>query len=322
MIDRRQFMAGAVSAVLGLPAIARAQKVPTVRRIAELDPGAPDSEEDLREQRELRAKFGWIEGKNLLVERRYANNHPEALRPLAEEFVRLKVEVIVAFGTSAALVAKSVTSTIPIVFQSGDAVRAGLVTNLARPGRNLTGCSWRSTEIDAKRIELLRECVPAVRRVGILEPSSPIPRATRDEFVQACESIGVDPIFVEADAGGDLATAVTEAARRGAQGLLLSSGLFQNNRAELMRTVLKHALPVATSYHFIQDLGALISYDQWDMDVCIERVIDRILRGAKPGDLAVEQPRKFELKINLRTAKALGITVPKILLYRANEVIA
>jgi putative ABC transport system substrate-binding protein len=206
-----------LAGVLVAPGIAIAQASKVVRRIAELDAGAPESEEELREQRALRARFGWIEGQNLVVERRYANNDLQALRPLAEELVRLKVELIVAAGTPAALAAKAATSTIPIVFQAGDPVRMGLVTNLARPEGNLTGCSIVSTEIGAKRLEVLRECVPAVRRVGVLEASSnPISRATRDEFLQVCRSIGVQPIFVEAAVAGDLANAVAEAARRGA----------------------------------------------------------------------------------------------------------
>jgi putative ABC transport system substrate-binding protein len=323
MIDRRRFIAGAVSAALALHPIAKAQRVPSVRRIGELDPGAPESEEELREQRALRAKFGWIEGENLVVERRYANNNLEALRPLADELVRLKVELILASGTPAALAAKSATRTIPIVFQAADAVRAGIVASLARPGSNLTGCSFVGTEINVKRLEILRECVPAARLIGILEASSnPYYRAVRDELLQAARSIGVQPIFVEAAAAGDLANAVAEAARRGAQGLLLSSeALFQDNRVELMRAVLKHALPTATSFHFIRDVGALISYDPSDVDERVESLIDRILRGAKPADLPVEQPTKFELRVNLMTAKMLGIAVPKLLLYRAHEVI-
>jgi putative ABC transport system substrate-binding protein len=235
------------------------------------------------------------------------------------------VELIVTVGTAATLAAMSATNTIPIVFGSaGDPVGAGLVASLGRPGGNVTGFSIVSTEITAKRLAVLHEWLPAVQRVGILETSNPYYRATRKEREQACRSLSIQPIFVEVATSGDVANAVAEVARRGGQGLLVDpEALFQDNRIELMRAVLRHALPMATSRAFIREVGALVSYDnvESEEDDRGAAFVDRILRGAKPADLPVEQPTKFELKINLKTAKALGIAVPTTLLSRAHEVI-
>jgi putative ABC transport system substrate-binding protein len=235
------------------------------------------------------------------------------------------VELIVTAGTAATLAAMSATNTIPIVFGSaGDPVGAGLVASLGRPGGNVTGFSIVSTEMTAKRLAVLRELLPAVQRVGILETSNPYFRATRKEREQACRSLSIQPIFVEVATSGDVANAVAEVARRGGQGLLVEpEALFQDNLIELMRAVLRHALPMATSRAFIREIGALVSYDNLESeeDDRGAAFVDRILRGAKPADLPVEQPTKFELKINLKTAKTLGIAVPPSLLSRAHEVI-
>jgi len=202
---------------------------------------------------------------------------------------------------------------------------SGLVASLAQPGGNVTGYSITGTEMDAKRLAVLHEWLPAVRRVGILENSSnPYFRATREELKQACRPLGLQPIFVEVAAAADLPNAVAEVARRGGQGLLVSlDSLFLDNRGKIMDAVLKHALPTTVPRIYIRETGALVSYDPIESEEG-ERgaaFIDRILRGAKPADLPVEQPTKFELIINLKTAKVLGISVPPTLLARANDVI-
>jgi putative ABC transport system substrate-binding protein len=325
VVNRRRFFRAAVCAILAAPPLARAQTRTNVRRIGILYPGAPDSAEELQGERGQRSKLGWIEGQNLLVERRYANHNPDSLRPLAEELVRLKVEVIVTAGTAATLAAMSATNTIPIVFASaGDPAGAGLVASLARPGGNVTGFSIVGTEMTAKRLAVLRELLPAVPRVGILETSNPYYRAARKAREQACRSLSIQPIFVEVATSSDVAKAVAEVARRGGQGLLVDpEALFQDNLIELMRAVLRHALPMATSRAFIQEVGALVSYDnvKSEEDDRGAAFVDRILRGARPADLPVEQPTKFELIINLKTAKTLGIFVPPSLLSRAHEFI-
>lgn len=313
--------------VLTAPRIARAQTRGAVRRIGELDPGEPESADDLEDDRAARRKLGWIEGQNLLVERRYARGRTDLLRPFAEELVRLRVELIVTAGTAATLAAKSVTNTIPIVFNSaGDPVRTGLVRSLGRPGGNVTGYSVVETEINAKRLALLHECVPAIQRVGVLQDSvsATYYRDTREELEAAFHSLGMQPIFIEVAAASDLASAVAEVSRRGGQGLLVSPGaLFEDNKMVLMDAVLRHALPMATSDILIREVGALISYDRlWsEQQDRIAALIDRILRGAKPGDLPVAQPTKFRLVVNVKTAMALRLTISPSLLVRADEVI-
>src|SRR4030095_4993468 len=193
---RRRFLCAVAFGFVAAPLIARAQRRTTVRRMGWLRPGAPDSPEELEPVAALLRKLGWIEGENLLIERRYAAR-PEFLRTYAEELVRLKVELIVTEGTGATLAAKNATNTIPIVFLSaGNPAHNGLVASLARPGGNVTGYSITATEMDAKRLAVLHEWLPAVRRVGILENSSnPYFRATREELEQACRSLGMQPIF-------------------------------------------------------------------------------------------------------------------------------
>jgi len=324
-MNRRRFVCALVYGAVAAPPITKAQTRTAVRRIGFLRPGAPDPSEEVQQADALR-KVGWVEGQNLLVERRYANSKAELLRPLAEDLVRLRVDLIVTAGTSATLAAKNATSTIPIAFWSAaDPVRTGLVTSLARPGGNVTGFSVVITELEAKRLALLREWVPAAQRIGRLENSSnPYYRATRKEFERTCRLLGAQPIFVEVATVGDLPDAVAEIARRGGQGLAVGPDpLLYDNRAALMRAALRHALPATVSRDFIREAGALIAYDRLESeeDERGAAIIDRILRGARPAEVPVEQPTKFELILNLKTARALGIAAPPTLLARADEVI-
>jgi len=325
MMDRRTVIGMLAAGIIAAPLASKAQTAPTVRRIGFLGSGARPTTDELHEGDAPLRALGWVEGKNLIVERRYTNGRAELLRPLAEELVRLNVELIVTHGSGATLAAKNATTTIPIVIMSaGDPVRTGLVASLSRPGGNITGYSIVNPELDAKRLATLRELLPAMKRLGFLENSTnPYYRATRKDFEQACRSLGIQPIFVEVATAGELQDAVADAARQGAQALLVTSDtLFYDNRAEIMRAALKHALPTMADPDFVE-AGALVSYK----DTLLEQVrrnasfIDRILRGAKPADLPIEQPTQFELIINLKTAKALGITIPPPLLLRADEVI-
>jgi putative ABC transport system substrate-binding protein len=273
----------------------------------------------------LRA-LGWVEGQNLLVERRYANGRDELLGPLAEELVRLKVEIIVTGGTAATLAAKNATTTIPIIiYSAGDPVRSGLVASLSRPGGNITGYSIVSPEIEGKRLAVLRELLPGLQRVGVLQDSTnPYYRDVRKEFEQTCRSLGLQPIMIEVAAAGELENAIAEMARQRAQALFVQGdGLFYDNRVPLISAALRYALPTLAAAREIVEAGALVSYAPTNAEVDQRHAafIDRILRGAKPADLPIEQPTKFELVINLKTAKALGITVPQTLLLRADEVI-
>jgi putative ABC transport system substrate-binding protein len=318
---------GAVAAgIVAAPLAASAQTASSVRRIGSLDTddSPTPAEPPGYYYGPLRA-LGWVEGRNLLVERRSANGRAELLGPLAEELVRLKVEIIVTGGTAATLAAKNATTTIPIIiYAAGDPVRSGLVASLSRPGGNITGFSIIAPEMNAKRLALLQELLPGLQRVGVLARSNnPYFRAVRNEFEQTCRSLGLQPIIVEVAAAGELENAIAELARQRAQALFVQSDdLFTDNRVALMSAALRYALPTLASGEMLE-AGALVSYlpDAAEQNQRTAAFVDRILRGAKPADLPIEQPTKFVLVINLKAAKVLGITVPQSLLLRADEVI-
>jgi putative tryptophan/tyrosine transport system substrate-binding protein len=325
-MDRRTFIGATAAGIVAAPLAAIAQQAAIVRRIGVLAIEPLPTQAELTEEAAPFRALGWVEGKNLLVERRYVNGRVELLRPFAEELVRLKVEIIGTLSTPAALAAKNATSTIPIVIWSAaDPVGSGLVASLSRPGGNVTGLSLLGPEVDAKRLALLRELLPGLLRVGVLEQAgNPYYRAHRSEFAQACRSLGFQPIFVEVAAADELQNAVAEMARLRAQALWVPpGGVFYANRVALIAAASKYALPTVT-----QDKGmlaegafAFFAYSEAEQNQRYASFVDRILRGAKPAELPMEQPTKFELGINLKTAKALGITVPKPLLLRADEVI-
>ena len=272
------------------------------------------------------AALGWVEGRNLIVERRYTSGKPDLLKPMAEELVRLKVDLIVAEGTVATLAAKNATNAIPIVVsRSADPVRTGLVASLARPGGNVTGTSTIFPDLGLKRLQLLRELLPAARRVGELEvPANPISRATRNEYEHAYRLLGMQPIFAQVGQASDLEAAIDDCARQGAQVLHANpEPLLYSNFPLILRAAQRHSLPVIVDNRDMLEAGGLISYspDELELDHRLAFVIDKILRGANPADLPIQQPTKLELLINLKAAKALGITVPQSLLVRANELI-
>lgn len=323
-MDRRVFIEAMAVAMVAAPLVAIAQ-TSEVRRIGILTTDAPDTpaRRDLV-LAPLRA-LGWVEGKNLRVERRYTGGNVDLLRPFAEELVRLRVEVIGTLGTPAAIAAKSATNTIPIVLWSAaDPVGSGLVASLARPGGNVTGFSFLSPEVTAKRLELLRDLVPGLLRVGVLETANPVYRDRRSAFEQTCRALGVQPIFFEVATLGDVEKAITEMARRGAQGLMVpQEPLFYENSVPVMTVASKFALPTATANGSILIAGALVflNYDGDEQDERFAWFVDKILRGAKPAELPIQQPTRFSLAVNLKAAKALGLTVPQSILLRADEII-
>jgi len=325
-MDRRTFIGAVAAGIITAPLAAYAQTATTVRRIGALSAGASPTPAVVERINAPFRELGWNEGQNIFVERRSANGRDELLRPLAEELVRLKVEIIVTSGTAAALAAMRATTTIPIImYSAGDPVRAGLVASLSRPGGNITGFSIIGPEIDAKRLALLRELVPGLQRVGVLENSTnPYFRAARKDFEQACRSLGLQPIIIEVAAAGELENAIAELARRRAQALFVQGDdLFNDNRVPLLSAALRYALPTLGTGKEMLEAGALVFYvhNRAEQDQRYAAFVDRILRGAKPADLPIEQPTRFELGINLKAAKALGITVPQSLLLRADEVI-
>jgi len=325
-MSRRTFGRMLAAIVVASPGVVSAQTSKAVRRIGVLELGdAPDEPELIWRQDEPLRERGWVEGKNLHVERRYGR--PEAMQALAEELVRAQVELIVTGGTAATLAAKRATTTIPIVFRSaGDPVLLGLVASLARPGGNVTGYSAASAEVTAKDLSLLKELLPRLRRIGVVWwAGDPYNRATRGQFEQICKSLGLVPIIVEIRVASEIDGAIEELDRQHAQALALGSGgFFWDHRREIVDAATRHGLPTMTdAAEMVREAGALIGYTSTrvERDGLRADYIDRVLRGARPGDLPVQQPTKFELVINLKTAKALGITIPQPLLLRADAVI-
>jgi putative ABC transport system substrate-binding protein len=306
------------------PGFALSQGTTRVRRIGLLisvDTDSPSTDatpdEDLRE-------LGWVEGKNLHVERRVGRL--EALNALADELVRAKVEVIVTQGTPETLAAMRATKTVPIVFSVGDPLALGLVKSLAQPGGNATGLSFASPEVETKELEVLKDLIPTIQRVGVFEPAAhPYFQATREQFDRSCRSLGLQPHFVEVATIGEIDAAMAKLAQQRVQIVILRGSSFvQHHAIEITTAALKHGLPtMAEQPDLVRDARALISYSLVLDEINRRRAsyVDRILRGARPATLPIEQLTKFELVINLKTARTLGVTVPPSLLLRADEVI-
>ena len=304
----------------------KAQAAKSVRHIGWLGPGSASDPVYFQRVWAPARELGWIEGQNVIVERRYAEGKAELLKPNAEELVRLNVELIVTNGTAATMAAKNATTRIPIVmYSAGDPVRSGLVASLARPGGNVTGYSIVAPELDAKRLAILRELSPTAQRVAVLiDPTNPYNEIAREERERVYRSLGMQAIIVGAATASELENAVSEAARRRAQALIVPvENLFWAQRVLLMRIALEHRLPTIVGNRDILEAGALVSLanDESEQFRVMASFVDRILRGAKPADLPVQQPSKLLLSFNLKTAKALSITVPRSLLLRADEVI-
>jgi len=273
--------------------------------------------------------LGYVEGRNLMIEYRFAEGKLDRLSDLAAELVALKVDVIVAGATPAAVAAKQATKTIPIVFASGgDPVTDGLVTSLARPGGNVTGTSGRVPELVGKCLEQVKRAVPGISRVAVLWQPGAVGERTEKDMVKGAEvaarALGVRLQFVEARGPADFDRAFSDMtkARAGALTVLTSPMLFSERR-HLVDLAAKHRLPAVYTLREFVDAGGLMAYGPNAADVYrrVATYVDRILKGAKPADLPIEQPTKFELVINLKTAKALGLTIPQSVLGRADEVI-
>jgi putative ABC transport system substrate-binding protein len=305
---------------------ARAQPATNVRRIGILHPYLGPTPAEIQQLMAPMHALGWIEGHSLVVEHRYAGGNPELLRQYAEELVRLNVEIIGTVGTAAAIAAKNATTRIPIVMISaGDPVRAGLVASLGRSGGNITGFSMFYLEFFAKMTGLLRELLPTVQRIGVLlDSAQPMNEIMREDTERLYRSLGMQRIVVAVAAASELENAVAEAVRRGAQALTLTQEpMFHSNRVLLMRAALRHQLPTLVPERDYVEAGGLLSLaiDEAEYGRVFAYFVDKILRGAKPADLPVQQPTRFVLSINLKTAKALGLTIPQSLLLRADEVI-
>jgi len=325
------FVCGISLAVVGLlsPVAAEAQQAAKVARIGLLSlnmSASPLLETFLQGLRDL----GYVEGRNVVIEYRDAEGKPERLPALAAELVALKVDVIFAGGTPHALAAKQATRTVPIVFAGvTDPVTDGLVTSLARPGGNVTGLSISAApEIVGKRLELLKQAVPGVTRVAILRQPGGQGERTNKDLLKAAEvaarALGVRLQFVEARGPTDFDRAFSDMTRARAGALAgLGGSMFFNERGRLVDLAAKNRLPAVYPLREYVDAGGLMSYGPNIPDSFRRAAtyVDKILKGAKPADLPVEQPTKLELVINLKAAKALGLTIPSSMLARADHIV-
>jgi len=325
---RRAFLGTLAGGLLAAPFTADAQPAGKVYRVGYLTAGSVTANPRVLEAfRQGLRELGWVEGQNIVIEYRSAEGHFDRLPDLAAELVRLKVDVIVAAPTPAVLAAKSATGTVPIVGVSlTGPVELGLIASLARPGGNVTGVSYSvGTDIFGKDLELLKEIVPKVRRVAVLSnPDGPAQPITIRNVKDAARSLGLQLQLVEARGPGDFNGAFAAMARERVGALfVVTDPVFIPHRARLVDLAAKNRLPSIFTQRADVEAGGLISYGPNFSDMYRRAAIyvDKILKGARPADLPVEQPTKFELVINLKTAKALGLTIPPPLLARADEVI-
>ena len=306
-----------------------ARKMPRIGMLSFFDPPvAPDWQQQSPFLHALH-ELGWVEGQTIAVEWRYAQGEPERLRNFAAELVRLPVDLIVTNDTPAAYAVRRATSTIPIVsvLLVVDPLAEDFVANLSRPGRNITGVSGQVAELSGKCLELLIEAVPGITHVAVLAgPSSPARRYRQmvTETTHAAQTLGVQPHVIEVHGPAEFAHAFEVATSEGAGALLLLPELFFSRALrQLAALAVKSRLPTMYWNRLFADVGGLMAYgprlpDLWRRAAAL---VDKILQGAKPADLPMEQSMKFELVINLKTAQALGLTIPPTLLFQADEVL-
>jgi putative ABC transport system substrate-binding protein len=323
-IERRKFLATLGGAAVAWPLAARAQqagKLPTIGFLGTTSAAAwsPWTAAFTQRLREL----GWIEGRTITIEYRWAEGRSERFAEIAAEFVRLKVDVIIT-GGSAAVAAKQATSVVPIVFVLGEPVGTGLVATLARPGGNVTGLSNQQTDLPGKRLELLREVLPSLRQLAIMA-NVDYPEAVLEmRDVQAIsKTLGLEVATVEIRRAEDISPAFEALKGRADALYVITDALVSTNRIRINTFALAARLLTMHGVREYVEAGGLMSYgaDYSDLFRRAGDYVDKILRGAKPADIPVEQPTKFDLVVNLITAEALGLTVPPSLLARADKVI-
>ena len=324
MIDRRRFIGTLAGCLLTPPFATFAQQPTKVWRIGILTAGVVSRTVPTPFFDELRER-GWVEGQNLIIERRGADGNSERVPALAAELVHLKLDVVLTFGAVAGVAMKNATTTVPIVATSGDPVRLGLVSNLSHPGGNITGLSLISPELAAKRLERIREFLPKATRIGeLVDPANTYWQRVRPDYEQAFRALRMQPIFVEVTSSEGFEKGIAQIASQQGDALIVRGDpMFGSAREQIARLALQYALPTMAEERQYTASGMLASYGPNVPAAAriVASYVDRILRGAKPGDLAIAQPTKFEFVINLTTAKALGLTIPQSLLLRADEVI-
>jgi ABC-type uncharacterized transport system substrate-binding protein len=325
-IRRRDFISLLGSAAAAWPLFARAQRL-AVSVIGFLHSGSPESQSsNLSSFRQGLAELGFVEGQNLAIEFRWAQGHYDRLPMFAADLVGRKVAVIAAETTPAALAARDVTKTIPIVFGvAADPVAIGLVASLNRPGGNLTGGTALSVELTPKKLEMLHELVPAATRIAFLvNPASPNAEALATDAQMAALTLGLQLQVLKASSEGDFDAVFEGLVGHGSEALVVPTDPFLGTQtAKIIAFAERHHLPVMFNSREKSAAGGLISYQTSFREAYRLNgiYVARVLKGDKPADLPVQQPTKFELVINLKTAKALGLTVPDKLLALADEVI-
>jgi putative ABC transport system substrate-binding protein len=323
-MDRRVFIGTLAGSLLAAPLAAGAQQATKIPRVGILLFGTPDTDPSLPSFRAGLRDLGHVEGKTIVLEYHYAGGKPERLPDLARDLVGTKPNVIFALGGDVAPFVRTATSTIPIVVAvSNDPVQAGLVATLARPGGNLTGVTFVSSDLAAKRMQLLTEIAPAISRVGVLWNPDHIDPEYR-ESQGAGRTLGVEIHSLEVRGPGDLDRAFRAAVGARVEAIVVvSSRLMLVNQQPITELATRHRMLLVGGWGAWPQAGALFSYGP-DLDVLVRQAathVDKVLKGARPGDIPIVQPTKFELIINLRTAKALGLTIPPSLLQRADQVI-
>jgi len=325
-IGRRKFLATLGGAAAAWPFAARAQQPAKLPTIGFLGAGSPTSwgpwvSAFVQRLREL----GWIEGRNVVIEYRWAEGRDDRMVEIAAEFVQLKVDIIVTAGTPPVVAAKQATSVIPIVFAAvGNPVGAGLVASLARPGGNITGMSNQTTDLAGKRVALLREIVPGFSRLAIMaNVGNPSPVLEMGEVEEAARTLGVEVTKLEIRRAEEIAPAFETLKGRVHALYVAVDPLVGANRIRINTLALGARLPTMHGAREYVEAAGLMSYGPNFSDLFrrAAELVDKVLRGAKAGDIPVEQPTKFDLTINLTTAKALGLTIPESFLLRADEVI-
>jgi putative ABC transport system substrate-binding protein len=325
-MDRRTFMASMVGAVLSAPLAAQAQEAGKIYRVGFLWDSPAVWPHALEGFRQGLRDLGWVEGRNIVVEYRWAEGRFDRLPGLAEELVRLKVDIIVAPTSIYAGAAKRATSTIPIVFAShADPIGTGHVDSLARPGGNITGLTVMMSETAAKSLELLKEAVPGLSRVAVVwDPATPSHRPALEAVEVRGRALGLQVQRLAVRGATEFDSAFSAIVRERTGGVLvLSTPLFIGRAGRLAELAMNHKLPTMFGPREHVEAGGLLSYspDRADLYRRAAIYVDKILKGAKPADLPVQQATKFELVINMKTAKAIGLTIPPSFLLRADHVI-
>jgi ABC-type uncharacterized transport system substrate-binding protein len=322
--SRRWFVTRVPLTVLAAPFAAEAQSAAAARRVGVL---AQDLQPGLLETfRDALSQLGYVEGKSITLDVRNSMGHSERLARLADELLRLKVDVIVAVNTPAAKAAKKATSTVPIVIMRvADPVKAGLVSNLSRPGGNVTGLHFMPDELGAKGLQLLLETLPRISRVASLyQADNPGALLVVVETERRSAQMGLHFLRLPVRDLSELSGAFEAASRARVEALfVMDDGAMTKRRAEVLSLAARSSLPVVSIYKDFAEAGGLIAYGP-DLSVVYRRAayyVDRLLKGEDPGRLPVEQPEKFYLAVNLKTAKALGLTIPPSVLLRADQVI-